>query len=217
MHADNSDLLFEAIPESLKNMLLVMSTAGIFECHQDSASEPEALPSQFKADSKCRQYSALWQVTWERIDCFLPNLKADLIATRSPVTMRAVIPPEPEAPGAMIIHSDDEISRNNPEPPAAPTTEATATEPEADTESTTTVTPVVSPSVDDSPTKSSCPSIPSTPDALKMPSASDRSLSPLLPDDPPIANIQLVAPLPHLSPPGNVIPIHDNSRQQPQQ
>merc|ERR1719427_507978 len=124
MHADNSDLLFEAIPESLKNMLLVMSTAGIFECHQDSASEPEALPSQFKADSKCRQYSALWQVTWERIDCFLPNLKADLIATRSPVTMRAVIPPEPEAPGAIII----DVARN------------TSTEPTSDTQSTTTAT-----------------------------------------------------------------------------
>jgi hypothetical protein len=62
----------EAIPESLKNMLLVMSTAGIF--HDDDA---EA--STTTAD---RNYTALWQVTWERIDCFLPNLKRDLFLNR---------------------------------------------------------------------------------------------------------------------------------------
>ena len=46
---------FEAIPESLKNMLLVMSTAGIFEYNQDFSETA-------KPDQKTRQYSALWQV-----------------------------------------------------------------------------------------------------------------------------------------------------------
>ena len=63
----------EAIPESLKNMLLVMSTAGIFH---DGDAEPNAATSD-------RHYTALWQVTWERIDCFLPNLKRDLFLNRA--------------------------------------------------------------------------------------------------------------------------------------
>uniref|UniRef100_A0AAY4EUE8 Golgi-specific brefeldin A-resistance guanine nucleotide exchange factor 1 n=1 Tax=Denticeps clupeoides TaxID=299321 RepID=A0AAY4EUE8_9TELE len=61
MHAGSSDLLLEAIPESLKNMLLVMDTAGIF----------------LSADSRTG-YSALWEITWERIDCFLPHLREEL-------------------------------------------------------------------------------------------------------------------------------------------
>ncbi|XP_044879559.1 Golgi-specific brefeldin A-resistance guanine nucleotide exchange factor 1 isoform X5 [Mauremys mutica] len=61
MHAGSSDLLPEAIPESLKNMLLVMDTAGIFH----------------SADSRTG-YSDLWEITWERIDCFLPRLRDEL-------------------------------------------------------------------------------------------------------------------------------------------
>uniref|UniRef100_A0A8C5CGU9 Golgi brefeldin A resistant guanine nucleotide exchange factor 1 n=1 Tax=Gadus morhua TaxID=8049 RepID=A0A8C5CGU9_GADMO len=61
MHAGSSDLLLEAIPESLKNMLLVMDTAGIFHC----------------SDSRTG-YSDLWEITWERIVCFLPNLREEL-------------------------------------------------------------------------------------------------------------------------------------------
>lgn len=53
----------EAIPESLKNMLLVMHTAGILS----SEGEPE---------------SQLWRMTWERIDIFLPNLRDDVFKPR---------------------------------------------------------------------------------------------------------------------------------------
>lgn len=51
----------EAIPESLKNMLLVMDTAGIFH----------------SADSRTG-FSDLWEITWERIICFLPHLREEL-------------------------------------------------------------------------------------------------------------------------------------------
>uniref|UniRef100_A0A8C4ES48 SEC7 domain-containing protein n=1 Tax=Dicentrarchus labrax TaxID=13489 RepID=A0A8C4ES48_DICLA len=61
MHAGSSDLLLEAIPESLKNMLLVMDTAGIFH----------------SADSRTG-FSDLWEITWERIVCFLPHLREEL-------------------------------------------------------------------------------------------------------------------------------------------
>lgn len=52
----------EAIPESLKNMLLVMDTAEIFH----------------NADARGGGPSALWEITWERIDCFLPHLRDEL-------------------------------------------------------------------------------------------------------------------------------------------
>lgn len=51
----------EAIPESLKNMLLVMDTAGIFHSTESRTG-----------------YSDLWEITWERIVCFLPNLREEL-------------------------------------------------------------------------------------------------------------------------------------------
>ncbi|XP_011870032.1 PREDICTED: golgi-specific brefeldin A-resistance guanine nucleotide exchange factor 1 [Vollenhovia emeryi] len=71
MHADNSEHLFEAIPESLKNMLLVMSSANILA------------PS-----------SNLWAPTWRAIDAFLPNLKAELF----PEPPVAVLPPSQPSP-----------------------------------------------------------------------------------------------------------------------
>ncbi|KAL3876500.1 hypothetical protein ACJMK2_034342, partial [Sinanodonta woodiana] len=60
-----SDLLTEAIPESLKNMLLVMDTAGIF--HTGDGIE-----------------SQLWKLTWDRIDTFLPHLKDELFRAHEP-------------------------------------------------------------------------------------------------------------------------------------
>lgn len=58
MHVDKSDLLYEAIPESLKNMLLVMDSAKVFD-EEDG-------------------HGKLWIVTWERIGKFLPHLKEEL-------------------------------------------------------------------------------------------------------------------------------------------
>lgn len=59
MHVDKSDLLCEAIPESLKNMLLVMHTAGILSTNAGEKSQ-------------------LWKLTWDRIDTFLPNLRKEV-------------------------------------------------------------------------------------------------------------------------------------------
>ncbi|XP_046405240.1 Golgi-specific brefeldin A-resistance guanine nucleotide exchange factor 1 isoform X2 [Ischnura elegans] len=65
MHAEKSDLLYEAIPESLKNMLLVMDAAKVF-------STPDG-------------YSPLWTVTWDRINTFLPSLKEELFKSHPSV------------------------------------------------------------------------------------------------------------------------------------
>jgi len=70
MHIGKRDYLFEAIPESLKNMLLVMDTAQVFH-------------------SSTSGYTSLWDVTWERINIFLPNLKNEVFK-----------PPSPEPPKA---------------------------------------------------------------------------------------------------------------------
>ena len=64
MHADRSDLLVEAIPELLKNMLLVMQTAGIL--------------------SLCDEQTVIWRLTWHRIDAFLPHLREDLFKPHTP-------------------------------------------------------------------------------------------------------------------------------------
>lgn len=63
MHIDGCDLLIEAIPELLKNMLLVMDTAGIFYNIDDKGDLDKG---------------HLWHITWDRINTFLPNLKNEV-------------------------------------------------------------------------------------------------------------------------------------------
>ena len=59
MHA--GELLSESIPESLKNMLLVMSTSGIFKYNDATLNS-----------------STLWDLTWTRIHQFIPGLRTFL-------------------------------------------------------------------------------------------------------------------------------------------
>ncbi|KAM4590678.1 Golgi-specific brefeldin A-resistance guanine nucleotide exchange factor 1 isoform 3-T3 [Odontesthes bonariensis] len=95
MHAGSSDLLLEAIPESLKNMLLVMDTAGIFH----------------SADSRTG-YSDLWEITWERIVCFLPHLREELFK-------QTVIPdPVPNPPTDPVQPAPTAV--RPPSPPMSP-------------------------------------------------------------------------------------------------
>ncbi|XP_058238755.1 Golgi-specific brefeldin A-resistance guanine nucleotide exchange factor 1 isoform X1 [Hemibagrus wyckioides] len=101
MHAGSSDLLLEAIPESLKNMLLVMDTAGIFH----------------SADSRTG-YSDLWEITWERIDCFLPHLREELFKQAVMPEPVPNVPVEP-APASLPISPP---SPPVPSPAAVPTT-----------------------------------------------------------------------------------------------
>ncbi|KAM3913689.1 Golgi-specific brefeldin A-resistance guanine nucleotide exchange factor 1 isoform 5-T5 [Leptodactylus fuscus] len=95
MHAGSSDLLTEAIPESLKNMLLVMDTAGIFH----------------SADSRTG-YSDLWEITWERIDCFLPRLREELFkqtVIQDPPHVAATEPhPQKTLPPPTIVPASSE-------------------------------------------------------------------------------------------------------------
>ncbi|ELU03437.1 hypothetical protein CAPTEDRAFT_227129 [Capitella teleta] len=82
MHVDKSDLLCEAIPESLKNMLLVMHTAGILS-------------------TSAGERSQLWKLTWDRIDTFLPNLRREVFKPHEePKRPTMTREPSAEAPEA---------------------------------------------------------------------------------------------------------------------
>lgn len=97
MHAGSSDLLLEAIPESLKNMLLVMDTAGIFH----------------SADSRTG-FSDLWEITWERIICFLPNLREELFK------QTVIAEPLASSPPAEPQLSPQASRPSSPQTPASP-------------------------------------------------------------------------------------------------
>ncbi|XP_052865442.1 Golgi-specific brefeldin A-resistance guanine nucleotide exchange factor 1 [Anopheles cruzii] len=87
-----SDMLYEAVLESLKNMLLVMHSVCVFH------------------NTDGLTHSMLWDVTWQRISSFLPNLKDELFkqeAVRASVTVAAA--------GEMVPGS----SQSTPIPPVA--------------------------------------------------------------------------------------------------
>lgn len=85
----------EAVPESLKNILLVMSTSGYLVPKSED-------PNQEK----------LWSETWKRLDRFLPDLRKQLnLDVETEVTSApAVVPVVQEKP------------RNGSEAPSAPPT-----------------------------------------------------------------------------------------------
>lgn len=78
-----SDMLYEAVLESLKNMLLVMHSVCVFH------------------NSDGVTHSTLWDVTWQRISGFLPNLKDELFKSDAPtpkVVVAAVPSVQPAPP-----------------------------------------------------------------------------------------------------------------------
>ncbi|CAH2321847.1 Golgi-specific brefeldin A-resistance guanine nucleotide exchange factor 1 isoform X1 [Pelobates cultripes] len=129
MFAGSSDLLLEAIPESLKNMLLVMDTAGIFH----------------SADSQTG-YSDLWEITWERIDCFLPRLREEVfkqtvIQEPPHVAVTEHNPPKttvaPSAPAPAPAQTDTRMA------PALAQSESQAEQRPNDSETTSSAVPTV--------------------------------------------------------------------------
>ncbi|KAG6854955.1 hypothetical protein C0991_009778 [Blastosporella zonata] len=66
MNIDRSDQLYEAIPESLKNVLLVMNAAGIL-----------VPPSE--VDARDERQQTLWTATQERMERFVPGFLIEVI------------------------------------------------------------------------------------------------------------------------------------------
>lgn len=65
MQAGKSDMLNEAVPESLKNILLVMASGGYL------------VPPQTD-EERTEQQAQIWTATWERLEKFLPGLMPEL-------------------------------------------------------------------------------------------------------------------------------------------
>ncbi|KAL5490206.1 GEA2 [Sanghuangporus weigelae] len=83
MNADRRDQLYEAVPESLKNVILVMNAMDILV--------PPALE-----DKRTERQKELWQATCERIERFLPGFLDEVIPS----------PPPPPPPAASVSASE---------------------------------------------------------------------------------------------------------------
>ena len=108
IQAAASDLLADAVPESLKNMLLVMDTAGIF----------------YTPDG---QTTPVWRVTWEKLESFLPKLMDEVFGHREKGQAEENKVVEPTAPTAELVMPPPETEVGNVKtqdeneiPPASP-------------------------------------------------------------------------------------------------
>ncbi|KAH9901236.1 Sec7-domain-containing protein [Cubamyces lactineus] len=72
MHVDRRDQLYEAVPESLKNVLLVMNATGLL------------VPPTSPEDTRDERQISLWAATHERIERFLPGFLDEIIPTPPP-------------------------------------------------------------------------------------------------------------------------------------
>ncbi|KAI8823734.1 uncharacterized protein EV422DRAFT_618537 [Fimicolochytrium jonesii] len=85
MEAGTSDYLREGVQESLKNMLLVMSTLGVL--YPPAADAPQNQPN-------------LWDPTWRYIGTFLPDLQSELFPPpTAPLQGDARVPQQPQVEG----------------------------------------------------------------------------------------------------------------------
>ena len=73
---------YEAVPESLKNVVLVMSATG------------SLVPPPTGEDTRDDRQKALWAATHERIERFLPGFLADVLPSPEPAPPQV----EPQPP-----------------------------------------------------------------------------------------------------------------------
>ncbi|KAA0190366.1 hypothetical protein HAZT_HAZT006148 [Hyalella azteca] len=74
LHINTTDHLCDAVPEILKNMLLVMETTHVFHTAQG--------------------FTRLWSVTWDRVDSFLPGFRTELFKSHPPSKIHRIDVPE---------------------------------------------------------------------------------------------------------------------------
>ncbi|RHZ59918.1 hypothetical protein Glove_360g53 [Diversispora epigaea] len=75
MATGDNESLREAVPESLKNMILVMSSSGVFNPPGTNSVE---------TNTSGKPQLELWDLTWEKVDKILPDLKNDLFPQVKP-------------------------------------------------------------------------------------------------------------------------------------
>jgi len=95
----STDLLADALPESLKNMLLVMDTSGKELFFFEETGKP----------------TQLWAVTWQKIDAFLPSLRKETfgdIECKPVVNKDVVIPPVEQTKPVVEPEKPAEVNEN---------------------------------------------------------------------------------------------------------
>ncbi|XP_027210756.1 Golgi-specific brefeldin A-resistance guanine nucleotide exchange factor 1 isoform X2 [Penaeus vannamei] len=137
LNTQHSDHLSDAIPEILKNMLLVMETTQVFHT----------------ADG----FTRLWTITWDRIDAFLPDFRHHIFRSHPPSEIHKieVVPadvPAKTPPAEAAVPS-----------PAANITNTTAPTETANGNPSNTYPINVSPGIPDQPTQNTTGSLSSSP------------------------------------------------------
>ncbi|KAI6877685.1 hypothetical protein KC318_g17464, partial [Hortaea werneckii] len=111
MNSGQNDTLVEAVPESLKNVLLVMSSGG------------HLIPPSEKPDEQTPQQRKIWTETWTRLERFLPGLMPELF----PGAQKEATPAPAPAPAVTAAPSDNSLAENGEsEATSAPTSEPAA-------------------------------------------------------------------------------------------
>ncbi|GAA5882904.1 hypothetical protein JCM1840_000744 [Sporobolomyces johnsonii] len=104
MHSGRRDQMYEAVPELLKNVLLVMNASGFLLPPYD--------------DHRTEQHARLWDATFDRIQPFLPELQRELFPPPPvPVPFSAAESADPHHPHHH--HQQQQQKQSPPPPPAA--------------------------------------------------------------------------------------------------
>ena len=105
---------YEAIPESLKNMLLVMATQGVFDLAAINTGQSDC--------SSGSHAQELWELTWNRIEEFLPNFLKALFPNVTPPVAKTMASHD-LPPGSHDPSNIDEAGETT--SPDSPTQEST--------------------------------------------------------------------------------------------
>jgi brefeldin A-resistance guanine nucleotide exchange factor 1 len=114
MNSGQSDMLMEAVPESLKNILLVMSNGGYL------------VPPSNESVEQTAQQEQLWSETWTRLERFLPGLMPELFPDEANKPKQSIQSPGDGKAQSKADAEKSPTASHIPERPAS-----TVTEPQA--------------------------------------------------------------------------------------
>jgi hypothetical protein len=92
IHVEYNDLLAEAVPEMMKNLLLVMETAGVFGTNADELDQTSNKTSNTSSPQALHMKTQLWNMTCDRIDVFLPGLRQEITRSKTPIARIPHVP-----------------------------------------------------------------------------------------------------------------------------
>lgn len=99
--AKNGGGMAEAVPENVKNVLLVLHASGVLVAPPQQAGEA-------RSDTRTPDQAAFWAVTFDRLDAFLPGLKDETFPPAVPAATGAVEPTEAMVGEAKDVNGTEE-------------------------------------------------------------------------------------------------------------